>query len=161
MSAAPGSSGPAETAPGPHPFARGHASQRPRDEADRLPSTPPPHGRPPDYDPSRPALLKPIISSIPPGGNESRSAEGQHSRAAATPDCQPVNRNWTICAQLSALTALESGAPSRRSEIVRTNNNANNNAPFVALCNCEERCRLRTSGRKGQRIRVLGRTAVG
>src|SRR5580693_6965841 len=48
-------------------------------------------------------------------------------------------------------------ALNRRSEIVRTNNNV----PFVALRNCEERCRLRTSGRKGQRIRVLGRTAVG
>ncbi len=48
--------------------------------------------------------------------------------------------------------APEVGSPrrNRRSEIVRTNNNA----PFVALRNCEERCRLRTSGRKGQRIRV-------
>ena len=44
-----------------------------------------------------------------------------------------------------------------RSEIVRTNNNA----LFVALRNCEERCRLRTSGRRGQRIRALGRTTAG
>jgi hypothetical protein len=40
--------------------------------------------------------------------------------------------------------------------IVRTNNNA----PFVTLRNCEERCRLGASGQKGQPIRVLGRTTV-
>ena len=75
--------------------------------------------------------------------------------AAGGSDAQRVTHNPRICAHLNG----EDVADSRfqiRSEIVRTNNNA----PFLALRNCEERCRLRTSGRKGQRIRVLGRTTV-
>jgi hypothetical protein len=47
-----------------------------------------------------------------------------------------------LCVAWSQRTRQRPMAPSRRSEIVRTNNNA----PLVTLRNCEERCRLRTSG---------------
>ena len=71
-------------------------------------------------------------------------------------DCPGFRTGSSACIARHHL-ARQPAEPIRRSEIVRTNNNA----PFVALRNCEERCRLRTSGRKGQRTRVLGRTTVG
>jgi hypothetical protein len=64
---------------------------------------------------------------------------------------------WVICSLCQTATASQSQVPIRRSEIVRTNNNA----PLVTLCNCEERCRLQTSAQKDQRIRALSRTPFG
>ncbi len=70
---------------------------------------------------------------------------------------QPSAHKRMIGALPTEPSAGKSAVPSRRSEIVRTNNNA----PLVTLCNCEERCRLQTSAQEDQRIRALSRTPLG
>ena len=68
-----------------------------------------------------------------------------------------TTQNWPFCVATARRTNHKWKAPNRRSEIVRTNNNA----PLVTLCNCEERCRLQTSAQEDQRIRALSRTPLG
>jgi hypothetical protein len=80
------------------------------------------------------------------GCNNSRK-RGGHSTALAGAHIRPLH----------GVERQPQTAPNRRSEIVRTDNNA----PLVTLCNCEECCRLRTSAQKDQRIRALNRTPLG
>ena len=90
-------------------------------------------------------------ASLSPASAASASYRARLNRRSTSP-----TQNWPICAP-PAMPPPHSPLVQTRQKLFETNNNA----PFVALRNCEERCRLRTSGRKGQRIRVPGRTTVG